>query len=82
MKKDEQKDDWANQKCIGHEVFYHVAQETGAYELWIKLEDVSKQSLIDEKTCEFEVSERDYNYRIYKRVLKFDQSVGECCPTI
>ncbi|GFY85309.1 hypothetical protein Acr_04g0000470 [Actinidia rufa] len=25
-------------QCIGHEVFHHVAQETSAYELWIKLE--------------------------------------------
>ncbi|GFZ21458.1 hypothetical protein Acr_29g0006200 [Actinidia rufa] len=27
-------------QCIGHEVFYHVAQETSAYELWIKLEEM------------------------------------------
>ncbi|GFY80937.1 pleiotropic drug resistance 4 [Actinidia rufa] len=26
--------------CIGHEVFHHVAQETSAYELWIKLEEM------------------------------------------
>ncbi|GFZ00919.1 hypothetical protein Acr_14g0005540 [Actinidia rufa] len=25
-------------QCIGHEVFHHVAQETSAYDLWIKLE--------------------------------------------
>ncbi|GFZ18366.1 hypothetical protein Acr_27g0001050 [Actinidia rufa] len=25
---------------IGHEVFHHVAQETSAYELWIKLEEM------------------------------------------
>ncbi|GFY96388.1 hypothetical protein Acr_11g0006940 [Actinidia rufa] len=27
-------------QCIGHEVFHHVAQETSAYELWIKLEEM------------------------------------------
>ena len=27
-------------QCIGHEVFYHVAQETSAYELWTKLETI------------------------------------------
>ncbi|GFZ13815.1 thioesterase superfamily protein [Actinidia rufa] len=27
-------------QCIGHEVFHHVAQETSAYDLWIKLEEM------------------------------------------
>ncbi|GFZ06881.1 hypothetical protein Acr_18g0010510 [Actinidia rufa] len=27
-------------QCIGHEVFHHVAQETNAYDLWIKLEEM------------------------------------------
>ncbi|GFY91260.1 hypothetical protein Acr_07g0014560 [Actinidia rufa] len=27
-------------QCIGHEVFHHVAQETSAYVLWIKLEEM------------------------------------------
>ncbi|GFY86597.1 hypothetical protein Acr_05g0002360 [Actinidia rufa] len=27
-------------QCIGHEVFHHVAQETSAYELWIKLKEM------------------------------------------
>ncbi|GFZ21369.1 Calcineurin-like metallo-phosphoesterase superfamily protein [Actinidia rufa] len=27
-------------QCIGHEVFHHVEQETSAYELWIKLEEM------------------------------------------
>ncbi|GFY80759.1 hypothetical protein Acr_01g0005680 [Actinidia rufa] len=27
-------------QCIRHEVFHHVAQETSAYELWIKLEEM------------------------------------------
>ncbi|GFY81184.1 hypothetical protein Acr_01g0009930 [Actinidia rufa] len=26
--------------CIGHEVFHYVVQETSAYELWIKLEEI------------------------------------------
>jgi len=27
-------------QCIGHEVFHHVAQETDAYALWTKLEEM------------------------------------------
>ncbi|GFZ09649.1 hypothetical protein Acr_21g0002480 [Actinidia rufa] len=27
-------------QCIGHEVSHHIAQETSAYELWIKLEEM------------------------------------------
>ncbi|GFY96636.1 hypothetical protein Acr_11g0009420 [Actinidia rufa] len=27
-------------QCIGYEVFHHIAQETSAYELWIKLEEM------------------------------------------
>ncbi|GFS37111.1 hypothetical protein Acr_00g0049940 [Actinidia rufa] len=27
-------------QCIGHEVFHHVAQETSAYDLWTKLEEM------------------------------------------
>ncbi|GFS34643.1 hypothetical protein Acr_00g0035090 [Actinidia rufa] len=27
-------------QCIGHEVFHHIAQETSAYDLWIKLEEM------------------------------------------
>ncbi|GFY95794.1 hypothetical protein Acr_11g0001000 [Actinidia rufa] len=30
-------------QCIGHEVFHHVAQETSAYELWIKLEEMYQE---------------------------------------
>ena len=41
-------------------------------------EDISEQSLIDEKTCEFEALERDYSGRTYERVLKFGQLVGQC----
>ncbi|GFY92660.1 hypothetical protein Acr_08g0010560 [Actinidia rufa] len=68
-------------QCIGHEVFHHIAQETSTYELWIKLggnvsgEDISEQSLIDEETCEFEASERDYSGETYERVPEFGQSV-------
>ena len=27
-------------QCIEHEVFHHIVQETSAYELWIKLEEM------------------------------------------
>ena len=27
-------------QCIEHEVFHHVVQETSAYKLWIKLEEM------------------------------------------
>ena len=39
-------------------------------------EDISKQNLIDEKACEFEVSERDYSGGTYERILEFSQSIG------
>ncbi|GFS41059.1 hypothetical protein Acr_00g0071990 [Actinidia rufa] len=35
-------------------------------------EDISEQSLIDEKACEFEASEGDYSGGTYKRVLEFE----------
>ncbi|GFY94083.1 hypothetical protein Acr_09g0005290 [Actinidia rufa] len=63
---------------IGHEVFHHVAQETSAYELWIKLEEMyqaktsQNKSLIDEEACEFEALERDYSDGTYERVSEFE----------
>ena len=41
-------------------------------------EDISEQSLIDNKACEFETSDRDYSGGTYERVSEFGQSVGEC----
>ena len=34
-------------------------------------EDISEQSLVDKKACEFEVSNKDYSGRTYERVPKF-----------
>ena len=34
---------------IGHEVFHHVAQETSAYELWIKLEEMYRAKISQNK---------------------------------
>ncbi|GFS38397.1 hypothetical protein Acr_00g0057270 [Actinidia rufa] len=68
-------------KCIGHEVFYHVAQETSAYDFVDQVggdvpgEDISEQGLIDEEACEFEASEGDYSGGTYERVPEFGQSV-------
>ena len=39
-------------------------------------EDILEQSLIDEKTCEFEALEGDYSGRTYEWVSEFGQSVG------
>ncbi|GFZ05119.1 hypothetical protein Acr_17g0006910 [Actinidia rufa] len=33
-------------QCIGHNVFHHVAQETSAYELWIKLKEMYQEGHI------------------------------------
>ncbi|GFY86964.1 hypothetical protein Acr_05g0006030 [Actinidia rufa] len=32
-------------QCIGHEVFHHVAQETSAYDLWLKLEEMYQSKI-------------------------------------
>ena len=40
MEKDEQKDYWTDQTVHWTQGVHHVAQETSAYELWIKLEEM------------------------------------------
>ena len=45
-------------------------------------EDISEQSLIDEKTYKFEASERDYSGGIYEWVPEFGQSDGQYWPIV
>ena len=45
-------------------------------------EEISKQSLIDEKASEFEASKWDISDKTYVWVSEFGQSIGPCWPTV
>ena len=44
--------------------------------------EILEQSLINEKTSEFESLEWAFNGEIYERVLEFSQLIGKCWFTI
>ncbi|GFS37354.1 hypothetical protein Acr_00g0051480 [Actinidia rufa] len=65
-------------QCIGHEVFHHVAQETSAYDLWIKLEEMYQaktsrnKALLMRRLVNLKLSEGDYSGGTYERVPEFE----------
>ena len=88
MEEDEQEDDWADQtvhwtqgvpSCSIRDECLWVLDQVGED---VSDEDIAEQSLINEKACAFETSERDYSGETYEQVLEFGQSFGKCWPTV
>ncbi|GFS40774.1 hypothetical protein Acr_00g0070470 [Actinidia rufa] len=51
-------------QCIGYEVFHHVAQETSAYDLWIKLEEMYQAKTSQNKAL---LMRRLVNLKLYRK---------------
>lgn len=62
---------------------HHIAQETNAYTLWTKrdnvlVKDVAEQGVANEEAGEFDAQEWEFYCRTHERVLEFGESAGQC----
>lgn len=62
-------------------MFHHIAQETNAYTLWTKrddvlVKDVAEQGVANEEAGEFEAREWEFCCRTHERVLEFGELIS------